>query len=471
MDKENRDELEIKIKRILPRVDMDKKMKDNMNNYYLEKNINPSVPARIINTGAIGLLQPVQLCMFVKSINMTPNKFHLDENKYFTKDEIKLADAYKESKIDKKDDVIVFKNVDRSRDNLWICTKITFDELQDLANKGIIGYNFKTQRDARIIYKGKDMIKMPFVNKEAIEEMKESWKLGVFTPNMITFNLEHTYKENPPEYDKINRTLKITLNEGESLNVADGYHRTLTAIYIKEEDPNFSTGFYYLRILNFTEEEAHNFILQESKGTPISEQQMKYMNEQDMNMIIAKDISSFGNTRTNIMFNKLTVSKKEITHGDKYCFYNTVADAIGHYFDTSDKLNNARIEKVLLEGLDTIIRLNEVDFKNYKKSRENSVVTYNNTFALYIAILGRLYDFNYDVEVKLEDKGRFKNKILDVLSKIDFSKNSSLWKDLNIMTKTKAMTIQELNLIDYNKIEDYVVGLIPDSEKIMVEEM
>ena len=472
MDEKKREELEIKIKRILPRVDMDKKMKDKMNNYYLEKNISPSVPSRIINTGAIGLLKSVQLCMFVKSINMTPNKFGLDINKYFTKDEIKLADAYKESKIDKKDNVIVFKNVDKSRDNLWICTRISFNMLDELASKGLIGYNFKTQRGAKIFYKGKDMIELPFVNPRAVDEMKKSWKLGTFAPNMITFNLKYAYGENKIVYDSINRTLTITLNEGEKLDIVDGYHRTLAALNTLEDDPEFNIGFYYLRILNYTEEEAHNLILQEAKGTPISEEQMKYMDEENINMILTKRIVNFGKPSTNLMKDKLSTHRKEISHGDKYCYYSTISDAIGNYFDTTKKEDNdnSKIVEVLLNGLNDIIKQNSNEFKNLKKSRKTSVITFNNIFAFYIALLARLYDLKYHIEIKLEDQGRMRNKIKEVLDKIDFSITNPLWKELKIATNSGMMVMQDLNLIDYNRIKDYVNQLVPESEKILVSE-
>jgi hypothetical protein len=450
----------------VPAIAMDKEIKENMQNYYLQKNMNPSIPMRMVNTpNNLTMLPDVQLCIFVQSINITPNIFKLDINKYFTEKDIQLATDYKEKRLNKKENEIVFENVDQSRDNLWMCTKITFQQLAELAKRGLIGYNFRTQRNAKIIYKGKDMIKLPFVNKNSIDEMKESWKLGTFTPNTITFNLEHTCKENKPIYNSTNRTLGILLNEGEQLNVVDGYHRTLTGLYIIEDDPKFSTGFYYLRILNYTEQQAHDLILQEAKGTPISVQQMKFMNEQDINMIIAKDIDNYGLSKTNALHDKMTVNQKEITHGDKYVFYNTISDAIGYFFDTNDPDNRNRIENILLKGLNTIISINSSSFKHIIKTRKNSVETHNNMFIFYIGLLSRLYDLNYDIEINLEDKGRMEKTIKEILSSLDFNIENPIWKDLKIVSEKGEMLYRSYNLKDYNKLKSYVFSLIPVSNK------
>lgn len=460
---DSREKLIENINKNIPVIAMDKEIKEGMQNYYKEKNMNPSIPMRMVDApSSLTLLSDVQLCMFVQSINVTPNKFKLDVNKYFSDENVKLAIAYKEKKLDKKENIVVFEDVSQSRDNLWICGKITFQKSSELSKKGIIGYNFRTQRNARIIYKGKNMIELPFVNKNAVDEMRESWKLGTFTPNMITFNLEHTCKENKPIYDPVNRTLTIVLNEGEQLDVVDGYHRTLAGLYIIEDDPSFSTGFYYLRILNYTEQQAHDLILQEAKGTPISIQQMKFMNEQDINMIITKDINKFGGSpKRNALYDKFTVNSKEITHGDKYCFYNTISDAVNHFFDTSNSDNRNRIEDVLLKGLNIIISTNRDAFKHIIKTRKTSVVTHNNMFVFYIGLLSRLYDLSYDIEIELEDKGRMEKIIKETLSSLDFSINNSIWKDLKIVSEEGRMLFSTYNLKDYNKLKDYIVRLVP----------
>lgn len=461
-EQNSREKLEESLNKILPVLAMDKNVLKSMREYYISKNMSSSIPMRLVNGAGFGTLKDVQLCIFVKALNSVENEYNIDENKYFTEEELNLANAYKEDKIDKNENVVVFENVDQSRDNIWISTKITFQQLTELSNRGIAGYDFETQRNARIVYKGKDMIKLPFVNQKAVNEMKKSWMLGTFIPNTITFNIERkSITTNRPIYNPGNRTLTVTLNEGEVLNIVDGYHRTLAALDIMENDPDFNIGFYYLRILYFSKEEAHDFILQESKGTPISVQQMKFMNEQDINMILTKEICNFS-PRTNLLHDKATVNNKEITHGDKCCFYNTISDAISHYFDITkedENGNNDRIKTMLIKGLNIIIKIYSNKFKDINKTRSQSVETSNNIFALYIALLSKLYSLDYDKET-VDNIGKFNSKIKETLSQIDFSIDNPLWKELKIVTNTGRVDLRELNLKDYNKIKNYINDII-----------
>lgn len=459
MFKNERIELEEKLSLYLPVIATNREMINNIRNYYISKNISSSVAMRIINKDTIfELLDDVSLCIFVMAINITNNDFGLSVDKYFTEKDIELAKSYKKDKLE-KDNVVIFHNVDQTNEKIWICSKITFDDIVELANEKKIGYNFNTQREGKKILKGKEIVTIPTVNRKAIKEIMNMWKLGTFVPNMITFNAENPLDI---EYNPNTRTLKVTLAEDDYFSILDGYHRSISAINIKQQDPSFNLGFYYLRIMNFTEYEAQQFIIQEDKHTPINQEHLKLMDYQDTSSRVAKYISDYGTPKMNPLFHKFAVKSEELDL-DKYCLYSTISYPLKYYFDINkigqiDEVNEIR--DVILRGLSYIVSLFPSEFKNFKKSRKTSVATMNGTFGFYMAILSELYKLGYHKQIEISDSRKLENALQKVIKKIDFSFDNPIWRELKIIDENNNMTIKKVNALDCKTLADYADKIV-----------
>lgn len=455
MEKSKRKELEDKLFKVLPAINDNREMKDSIKQYYIEKNMSSSVPMRIINKDTIlSMLTDVDLCMLVKAINTINNPFKLDITYYFNSTDIELADAYKKDKLE-KDNVVIFHDVDQTNEKIWVCSKITFQEIVELSGEKKIGYNFNTQREGKKILKGNEIVTIPTVNKKAITDMMNMWKLGTFVPNMITFNIEDPLDI---EYNPVNRTLKITLNENDYLSIIDGYHRSIAAINIMQNDPTFKFGFYYLRILNFTEYEAQQFIIQEDKHTPINQEHLRLMDIEDASARVSKYICNYGSERTNPLFHKFTIKKDELNL-DKYCLYSSIAFPLKTYFhlNTLDISKVNEIRGVVLRGL--IYITSEIfpnEFKNCIKSRRNSVVTMNGTFVLYISLIAKLYEKGYHKQINVEDETKMEDAIKNILSKISFGFDNPEWRQLKVIDEENNMIVKKISLPDCKRISNYI---------------
>lgn len=458
MEKIKRSALEEKLSEYLPAISGNREMIDNIRIYYISKNINSSVPMRIINKDTIfELLTDVDLCILINAINITPNTFSIKVEDYFNKTDIELAISYKKDKLE-KDNTIILNDVDRTNEKIYVSSKITFKEIVELASSKQIGYDFNTQREGKKILKGNEIVTIPTVNRKAIKEMINMWKLGTFVPNMITFNIE-----NPIEmtYNPANRTLKIVLNENDYMAVVDGFHRVIAAINIMQQNPTFNLGFYYLRILNFTEYEAQQFIIQEDKHTPINQEHLKLMDYQDMSSRVVKYINDYGTQKMNPLYHKFAIKNEELEL-DKYCLYSTISFPLKQYFEINRlELNEANeIRDMILRGLTYIVSLFPNEFKNFEKSRQNSVVTFNGTFGLYMAILFELFKLKYHQQIEISDANKLENILQSVMTKINFSFNNPKWKELSILSEDNIMVIKKINSLDCKKLSEYANKLV-----------
>ncbi|WP_297419014.1 DNA sulfur modification protein DndB [Clostridium sp.] len=464
MDRKKREKLEGELLRYFNVILNNNEMKENIKNYYVAKNINSSVPMRIINKDTIfELLTDVDLCMLVSAINTTPNDFGLDVNKYFNEADIELANEYKKTKLEKSN-VIEFHNVDQTNEKIWCCSKITFDEIVELSSEKKIGYNFNTQREGKVILKGNDMVKIPTINPKAVNEIIESWQLGTYVPDMITLNAENPLDI---EYNPNTRVLRITLDDDDYLATVDGQHRTSSAIKIKQLNPSFKRGFYYLRITNFTEEEAQQFIIQADKHTPINAEHLKLMDAQDISSKLAKYIDEYGNPKTNLLFNKFAIKNKELEL-DKICLFSTISYPIKYYFDANsmDKRESDILRNALIRGFEAITLELSKDFKNVNKSRQTNVSTMNGTFVLYVAIINELYKLKHHQQTSAADERKLEDNLIKIINKIDFTFNNPIWQDLDIIDDKNSMIVKKIGIKDCNKISKFANEIIFNNDNV-----
>ena len=458
MDKTKRKELEDKLYEYLPAIANNREITEGIKNYYIDKNINSSVPMRIINKNTVfNLLTDVDLCMLILSINKTPNTFNLNVDYYFQKDDIERAENYKKNKLE-KENVIIFHDVDQTNEKIWLSSRITFQELVELASNRQIGYNFNTQREGKQIMRGNDIVKIPTVNRKAVNEMIDMWKLGTFIPNTITFNARNPLDI---EYNAVTRTLKVVLADDDYFEIIDGYHRYCVCINIMQQDPTFKFGFYYLRIVNFTEEEAQQFIVQEDKHTPINREHIKTLDVEDISARVSKYIQDYGTVKTNLLYHKFAIKDKELEL-DKYCLFSTISHPLKVYFDINSKDISEvnEIRDMVLRGLNHIISLFPKEFKEVKKSQESSVVTSNGIFVLYLAILKELFELGYHRQIEITDANKLENSLTKIVNKIDFSFNNPIWQKLKIVDKDNKIIVKKISTLDCDKVSKYANELI-----------
>lgn len=181
--------------------------------------------------------------------------------KYFTQDEIKYLSEQK-IETDLIQLPITFSNMVEIAPDQWI-GKITLQQIIKLRNARLINYEEGEQRAFRRMKSGNIEIWRPFVSNRNVKEIKASMEAGTYIPDPITLNMPEG-----SEYSFENNTLTVLSLPKGMFNLDDGYHRYLAMIMIN----NFDKAFDYpmeLRVVNFSNAKANNFIFQQDQKTPM----------------------------------------------------------------------------------------------------------------------------------------------------------------------------------------------------------
>jgi len=464
MDLREISELVMNLNTKLPTWASDNKLKEFLSAYYEGKNISASNGLKLLNKRAsIETLDTITLCIFVNSIYGYNKDSKIDPKKYFDEGILELEKLYKKANME-DNRVHVFQNVDEITKNHWMSTKTDYKEIAHLSNIGFTGYNYKTQRQATIILRGKDIVRIPTLNKKNLVEILEKMKTGKFTSNTISLNYQHESIESMV-YDAVARTLTVTLADNDVLYILDGFHRLLQMCALIEESPNFP-GTTSVNIFNYTEEQANEFIRQEASGQGIPESHLEKLSEKSLSTTIAKDINEVS-SKDNFLFNMITSDIREVKLDLKYTTLDTMSMAIRECFgitnETDDRMMLREVKDVLLRGLNEIIGLEKKHFNNLKLDRLTSIISFSGSFMLYVAIIARLYKLGYADEETIADRHKFENKLAEVIKLINSSITLPLWKTLGIVTPKNSMT-SKMSILDCDRIQKYV------EEKLVVVE-
>lgn len=464
MELKDKDELILNLTAKLPLWANDKELLERVKKYYTDKDIPASDALKILNKRTtLEFLSEMNLCIFTNSIYQVTKDSSIDPKKYFADDKLVLEKIYTKT-TEENERVHVFHDVSQIVKGHWVANTTSFGEVAHLADINFIGYNFKTQRQATILLRGKEIIRIPTLNKTNLKEIYELMKVGDFTSTTISFNYQHDAVEDM-KYNAEARTLTVTLKEDDVLYIIDGFHRTLEMCALEEESPNFPAT-TSINIFNYTEERAKKYIHQMAQGQGMPEWHLEDLSEKNLSTTIAKYINETF-PKDNGMFSKIASNFKEVKLNTKYTTLDIMSMAIRECFnvtnETDDRMLIKEIKDVILKGLNEIITLKKRQFNSMEENRKTSILTFSGSFMMYIAIIARLYKLGYTEESSMADKDKFHNKIEEILKKINFSITNKEWKALGIVTP-KNMMSTSLSVIDCDRIQEYVKDVLTPNE-------
>ena len=233
-------------------------------------------------TGRIEMSEVSEFILFIllDSIHnaMPGNKNILGVDNFYTMQEAK---HYRTSKyeVEKIEFPLVFKMIPIAEDQ-WI-GKITVDMLMKLRQSQLINYNVNAQRTLSKVVKGDKTTYKITLNQKAVAEIQSSFENNSFIPNTITLNIPME-TENEFFYDE--ESCSLVIKSIEHLDITDGFHRYIAACQERDNNPSFNYPLE-LRIVNFTEDKAKQFIYQEDQKT-----KMRKADSNSMNMNKAANI-------------------------------------------------------------------------------------------------------------------------------------------------------------------------------------
>ena len=288
--------------------------------------LNKMIPIQTLSENEL-----INLCMFLRRngiLNINPSEYWTElEQTTASNDRIKM-NQYSNIQTLNLQNVLKIDGF-----NTQYVTQLSYEQLANLLNVGLISYNFATQRRARVIKVRNRVERVASINMENVLAIKNEILNGTFQTNTITLNIRATGKE-IFSYSSENMTLNIPIGEDNSIDCIDGYHR-LKAIQLAYGENNNIKGSMIVSIKNLTIEQARYFIIQESKGTLNNQHELELY---DMSGNIAKlihEINSYNN-KNNILHNSITSKNNDV---NTLIFYDVFAEILQLSF--GDLLNEA----------------------------------------------------------------------------------------------------------------------------------
>ena len=254
-------------------------------------------------------------------------------NTYFTENEIK---TYKKTKYETNDIKFPLSfNVVQVSSDQWIGS-IDFKDVMKLRTASLINYNKNTQRTLTRKIKGGVESFVITINRKAIKSIKTSFNNNIYIPDTITLNIQEDDDKADFYYDE--KTNKLIINDISAFDIIDGYHRyfAFSQLYDLDNDMSYPME---IRITNFGEDKANQFIYQQDQKTKMKKSDSNTFNKYnagnqivdrlntdasfDMQGQILKnggkiDYGKFALFINGVYFdNKTSVGKKEIINATK----------------------------------------------------------------------------------------------------------------------------------------------------------
>jgi len=192
-------------------------------------------------------------------------------------------------------------------DDQWV-GKIKARELFKLGNANMINYNENAQRVMkRLLLPSGEAFEIR-LNKNAIDAIEASFNERRYVPNIITLNIPYT-DESDFYYDKVEK--KLIIKNISMFDILDGYHRYIAICRICSLDSKFDYDME-LRITNYDDDKARQFIWQEDQKTKMAKVDSDSLNKYSTSNMIVKSIQSsiYGNY---ISYNKGIISSSVLS--------------------------------------------------------------------------------------------------------------------------------------------------------------
>lgn len=163
------------------------------------------------------------------------------------------------------------------------CDKVAEDQwigasnsqfFMELRKAQLIKYNANAQRVMKKIIKNENILFKIVPNKIAIKAIRFLMQKNMYIPTAITLNIPYDSNANF-YFDE--KARELVINEIESFDISDGYHRYLAM----SEESDANEQFNYpmeIRIINFTDEKTRQFIFQEDQKTKMARSNSDTMN-------------------------------------------------------------------------------------------------------------------------------------------------------------------------------------------------
>lgn len=352
--------------------------------------------------------------------------------------------------------------------------KMKMSELVNMYKSDLIDYDFKSQRNAKIVKIDGLLHETPDLNKESVKKITKLVSKSLYFPDPITLNLERgsaarialakaekvkgeereeTIKEaknkRELEFDEVDKRLRI--NESH-FHIVDGFHRLSAFVSVMSNHPDLDFEIPVL-LKNYTIEDAGKYFGQINTTNPVDKATIKELRQERRADEVTKDLMT-----KSYLVGKISRGSTVNKSADQLVSFATLADAIDRAFgkEIQDSvLDHDDVTDYLIEFFNKLVKsfINEFD-KKIEKTSENSIINHDKMFAGYVELAKRMRDENISLR-----------KLSKIINPKEFDIDNKLWEEKGILNNKKMTRNVE------KKIEKYFAELPLEKYKEEVENL
>lgn len=270
----------------------------------------------------------------------------------------------------------------------WI-GKISARELFKLGNSMLINYNENAQRVMKKITSPNGDYYVIKLNERAVESIQDLFKSGRYISNTITLNIP---VDNNSVFNYDEHTGKMIIKSINMFDILDGYHRYVAISRICAFDYDFDQ-MIELRITNFDDDRARQFIWQEDQKTKMSKIDSDSFNVYDDANSIVKRIQSNG------IYGKLIAPNGCISNS---LLSRAISTIFLNHSKKSNTSINAKIGKRIIDGFGIIQENDEEIF--------DKPLDYIHIYCMIYVIKNEAYNHYTDLCEFAQENQLFKGK-------------------------------------------------------------
>lgn len=367
------------------------------------------------------------LCLLTDLFYQETTEQNIKLDNFFTEQEISTAKNFRRESEEQVRYPIIFDNVMKISEDHFVTYK-TAQEVAGYYAKNLIVYNKQTQRNAKYSEYQDKIVEMISINKASITDIQNDIVEGRQITNFITFNILQNGEESFV-YDAKSKTL--TVHEGE-IDILDGFHRSLGMLSAVQKEPNvkYITG---INIVNWDIEKSRRFIVQEDKRNKINPSHVKSMNPEKYENIIIKKLNE---SSSSDFKGKITTDNVLIRKHRALTTYDIVNNTVlREYEDIKTNRDANIVAEWLIEFFNELIGLYPTEFlTEIESTKEISFINNENMFAGYITLAK-----------ELQNVSNWRQKLQEIMNKIDFSINNPKWESLKTATELNRKLLKNIS--------------------------
>jgi hypothetical protein len=365
-----------------------------------------------------------ELFLFTEQVFSKTEDPRVNPQEFFTQNEIKESRQY--SGLPEQDIIefpITIPNVLQISNEEYV-TMMDTQMINKLMKSNKIYYNFDVQREAKIIKRKDKVIFEPTLHQKNVKEITNNLLNDEQFTSELTFNAATRTSDTGNELIYDAKHLELTITHGTRIDIVDGFHRCKAIENAMEINPDLIKRFT-VKLTNFSTRMVQKNQAQIAKASHFSTTRIQELEGSRFSDDIVRQLKLESELKGRVsQTNRIHSINRELVT------YNVLADTIDEEFKMETKLDSMDVADYLCKFFDYLIGSHPSEFiNNVEETRKTSLINENSMFVGYITLARRLYESNTKAK-----------EVVRIIKDIDFNKNNSLWKELDILNEKNNLT-------------------------------